>query len=42
MNTDETYMRAALAEARLAAEQGEIPVGAVVVCKDRIIAMLTT
>ena len=38
MNTDETYMRAALAEARLAAEQGEIPVGAVVVCKDRIIA----
>lgn len=34
----ETYMRAALAEARQAADEGEIPVGAVVVCQDRIIA----
>ena len=32
------YMRQALAEARKAMEQGEIPVGAVVVCRDRIIA----
>ena len=35
---DTYYMRQALAEARQAAERGEIPVGAVVVCKDRIIA----
>ena len=35
---DEKYMRAALAEAQRAAEEGEIPVGAVVVCQDRIIA----
>ncbi len=35
---DTYYMRQALAEARRAAERGEIPVGAVVVCKDRIIA----
>lgn len=32
------YMQQALAEARQAAQRGEIPVGAVVVCKDRIIA----
>ncbi len=31
-------MRLALNEARLALEQNEIPVGAVVVCKDRVIA----
>lgn len=31
-------MKQALAEARKAAERGEVPVGAVVVCKDRIIA----
>ena len=31
-------MRAALAEAQLAYEQGEVPVGAVVVCKGRIVA----
>ena len=36
--TDEYYMRQALAEARLAADQGEIPVGAVVVCRDKILA----
>lgn len=35
---DEFYMRQALAEARKAADRGEVPVGAVVVCKDRIIA----
>lgn len=34
----ERYMKLALAEARLALEQDEIPVGVVVVCKDRIIA----
>lgn len=31
-------MKQALLEARKAAERGEIPVGAVIVCKDRIIA----
>jgi tRNA(adenine34) deaminase len=36
--TDFLYMEAALAEARLAAEQGEVPVGAVVVAQDRIVA----
>lgn len=36
--TDEFYMRCALAEARAAAEAGEIPVGAVVVAAGRIIA----
>lgn len=35
---DELFMRAALAEAEIAAEEGEIPVGAVVVCNGRIIA----
>ncbi len=39
MPTDDIYyMKQALAEARKAADRGEIPVGAVVVCKDRIIA----
>ena len=37
-NNDEKYMRAALAEAKQAAERGEVPVGAVVVCGGRIIA----
>lgn len=32
------YMKKALEEARVAGEEGEIPVGAVVVCRDRIIA----
>ena len=32
------YMRQALAEANEAYRQGEIPIGAVVVCRDRIIA----
>ena len=35
---DQFYMKQALAEARKAAERDEVPVGAVVVCKDRIIA----
>ena len=35
---DEFYMQRALEEARLAYQAGEIPIGAVVVCKDRIIA----
>ena len=35
---DERYMRMALQEARAAVEAGEIPVGAVVVCKDRVVA----
>lgn len=38
MNEDILYMKQALAEARLAAERGEVPVGAVVVCRGRIIA----
>ena len=36
--TDEYYMRQALIEARQAAEEGEIPVGAIIVCRDRILA----
>ncbi len=35
---DEKFMRFALQEAQLAAEADEIPVGAVVVCKGRVIA----
>ncbi|MGN0309963.1 MAG: nucleoside deaminase [Bacteroides sp.] len=35
---DVYYMKQALAEAREAARRGEVPVGAVVVCRDRIIA----
>lgn len=35
---DVLYMNRALDEARRAAEAGEVPVGAVVVCRDRIIA----
>jgi len=36
---DDTYfMKQALAEARVAAAEGEVPVGAVIVCNDRIIA----
>jgi len=37
-NKDEKYMRMALAEAQKACNKGEIPIGAVVVCQDRIIA----
>ena len=35
---DEQYMRKALAEAQQAMAEGEIPIGAVVVCNDRVIA----
>ena len=35
---DEEMMKRALAEARQAAEEGEVPIGAVVVCRGRIIA----
>lgn len=37
-NKDTYYMQQALAEARKAYDLGEVPVGAVVVCNDRIIA----
>ena len=37
MESDEKYMREALREAHLAADAGEIPIGAVVVWKGRII-----
>jgi tRNA(adenine34) deaminase len=35
---DEFYMQRAIDEARQAYKEGEIPIGAIVVCKDRIIA----
>jgi tRNA(adenine34) deaminase len=38
MPDDNYYMKKALEEARMAFEEGEIPVGAVIVCKDRILA----
>ena len=38
MADDNFYMKQALQEARKAFEKGEVPVGAVVVCRDRIIA----
>ena len=38
MTTDEQYMRKAIAEAGQAAAEGEIPIGAVVVCRGRILA----
>jgi tRNA(adenine34) deaminase len=37
-NKEEQYMRAALAEAKKAFERQEVPIGAVVVCNDIIIA----
>ena len=37
MADDSYYMRQALQEAERAAREGEVPVGAVVVCRDRII-----
>lgn len=36
--SDEEYMRLALVEARKAFEEDEVPIGAVVVCKGRVIA----
>ncbi|MBR3857946.1 MAG: nucleoside deaminase [Bacteroidaceae bacterium] len=38
MADDNFYMKQALAEANVAYKQGEIPIGAVVVCRDKIIA----
>ena len=38
MNKDEQFMRCALQEAQAAYNEGEIPIGCVVVCKDRIVA----
>ncbi len=38
MTTDPESMQAALAEARLAAEAGEVPIGAVITCEGEIIA----
>lgn len=38
MMKERIYMQKALEEARIAFEEGEIPVGAIIVCKDRIIA----
>lgn len=38
MMTDEDYMRKALEQAREAYSRDEVPVGAVVVCRERIIA----
>jgi len=37
-NVDEQYMQVALAQARLAYERGEVPVGAVIVHADQILA----
>lgn len=38
MEQDEKYMREALREAELSAQEGEIPIGAVIVCRGRVIA----
>ena len=38
MEADERFMREALKEARAAAAEDEVPIGAVVVCRGRIIA----
>ena len=37
-NKDDQYMRRALQEAQTAYDKGEIPIGAVIVCQDHIIA----
>ena len=37
-SADQTYMRKALQEAEQACNEGEIPIGAIVVCQNRIIA----
>jgi tRNA(adenine34) deaminase len=36
---DQAFMQVALAQAALAAERGEVPVGAVVVCEDQVVAV---
>ncbi len=38
MKSDEFYMRMALQEAQMALEEGEIPIGAVIVCGDKVVA----
>ena len=38
IEADERFMRMALAQARLAGEAGEVPIGAVVVCQGEVIA----
>jgi len=38
MESDERYMQMALEEARRALDEGEVPIGAVVTCKGRVIA----
>lgn len=38
VQTDERYMRDALKEAQMAFDAGEVPVGAIVVCQDRVVA----
>jgi tRNA(adenine34) deaminase len=35
---DEYYMRRAIDEARMALDAGEVPIGAVIVCRDRIVS----
>ena len=36
---DEEYMKKAILEAQKAFEEDEIPVGAIIVCRDRIISL---
>lgn len=38
LSNDEKFMRLAIAEAYQAATRDEVPIGAVIVCKDRVIA----
>lgn len=38
MSQDEQFMRKALIEAQTAYDKGEIPIGAIIVCRDRIIS----
>jgi len=38
MTQDEQFMRLAVAEAKVAAEEDEVPIGAVVVCRGQVIA----
>ena len=38
MSQDEQFMRKALIEAQAAYDEGEIPIGAIIVCRDRIIS----
>ena len=38
VNSHEHFMKEALRQAEIAFEEGEIPVGAVVVCQNRIVA----